>query len=89
VSLWRRQDGVITQLATQLFNVAPGVPVDVRIEIVNDRIRVYFDRDWAPRLQSNAAPGPDNRWGLPLGGRVGLVTRNATAEFDDFFAYQP
>lgn len=89
VSLWRRQDGVITQLHTHRYPIATGVPIDVRIEIIDGHTRVYLGNDAFPRLQSDAAPGPDNPWGLQLGGRVGLVTRNATADFDNFVAYQP
>jgi hypothetical protein len=40
-------------------------------------------------LASAADPGPDNPQVAWSKGQVGLITHNATADFDDFLAYQP
>jgi hypothetical protein len=87
ISLWRRQDGAITQLATKSLPITPGTWYDVRVEVVNEGTRVFVNDQLL--LSSNAAPGPDNPdvdWSR---GQVGLITRNASADFDDFLAYQP
>jgi hypothetical protein len=88
ISLWRRQNGAITQLDAIRYGSA-GATIDVRFEVVANRTRVYLDGETFPRLQTDTDPGPLNPYLAQLGGRVGLITQNATADFDDFVAYQP
>jgi hypothetical protein len=87
VSLWRRTNGVIEQLATQRLTVTPGTTYDVRVEVVAGTMRVFVNDQQI--LASNAEAGPDNPQVDWSKGQVGLITRNATADFDDFVAYQP
>jgi len=90
VSLWRRQNGAITQLDTTRYGAGgAGTPIDVRIEIVAQQTRVYFGGETVARLETDAPPGPWSPTLEQTTGRVGLITQNATAEFDDFMAYQP
>jgi hypothetical protein len=87
ISLWRRANGDIVQLATRALTVTPGTWYDVRIEVVNQRTRVFVNDQLY--LVSNADPGPAVPGVAWSKGKVGLVTYKATADFDDFLAYQP
>ena len=87
ISLWRRTNGAITQLATMRLAVTPGRWYTLRVEVVDNRTRVFVDG--TQLLSSNADPGPDNPWGVAKRGRVGLITYKAAADYDDFVAYQP
>jgi hypothetical protein len=87
ISLWKRTNGVIQQLATQKLAVTPGASYDVRVEVVAGTTRVFVNNQLI--LASAADPGPDNPQVDWSKGQVGLITHNATADFDDFLAYQP
>jgi pectate lyase len=87
ISLWRRTNGAITQLATRSMTVTPGTWYTVRVEVVGGLTRVFVNEQL--QLSSNADPGPtvpNVSWSK---GQVGLITYKATADFDDFLAYQP
>jgi hypothetical protein len=87
ISLWRRNNNVIQQLATQRLAVTPGTWYDLRLEVVAGTTRVFVNDQLV--LASNADPGPDNPQVDWSKGQVGLITHNATADFDDFLAFQP
>jgi hypothetical protein len=87
VSLWRRTNGMTSQLATADMDVSPGTWYDVRVEIVKGLTRVYVNNQL--RISTSADPGPSVGAGVEQKGQVGLVTFRATADFDDFRAYQP
>jgi hypothetical protein len=87
ISLWRRTNNVITNLGVAALTVTPGTWYDVRVEVVNGLTRVFVNDQLL--ISTNADPGPVNpgvEWQM---GRVGLVTYRATADFDNFLAYQP
>jgi hypothetical protein len=87
VSLWRRTNGVITQLASRAMTVTPGTWYSVRVEVVSGRTRVFVNEQL--QLATNADPGPTVPDLSESKGQVGLITYQATADFDDFLAYQP
>lgn len=87
ISLWRRTNGASQQLATQRLAVTPGTAYDVRLEVVAGTTRVFVNNQLM--LASNADPGPDNPQVHWSKGQTGLITHNATADFDDFMVYQP
>ena len=87
ISLWRRNNGAIQQLATQRLTVTPGTAYDIRVEVVAGSTRVFVNNQQI--LTSSADPGPDNPQVDWSKGQVGLITKNATADFDNFVAYQP
>jgi hypothetical protein len=87
VSLWKRSNGVITQLATRAMPVSEGTWYQVRVEIVNGLTRVYVDDQ--PMLSTHVDPGPTAPSGSEARGKVGLITYKTWADFDDFRAYQP
>ena len=87
ISLWRRTNGAITQLATRAMTVNPGTWYTVRVEVVGGLTRVYVNEQL--QLASSADPGPtvpNVSWSK---GQVGLITYKATADFEDILAYQP
>jgi len=87
ISLWRRTNGAITQLATRSMTVTPGTWYTVRVELVGGLTRVYVNEQL--QLSSSADPGPtvpNVSWSK---GQVGLITYKATADFEDILAYQP
>lgn len=87
IALWRRTNGAITQLATRQLPVNVGQWYTVRVEIINGQTRVLVNDQL--QLASSADPGPMMTDGTEQKGQVGLSTFRATAEFDDFLAYQP
>lgn len=87
LSLWRRTNGAIQQLAGRKFTVATGTWYTVRVEIVNGLTRVFVNDQL--QLSTNADPGPTNENVVDSKGQLGLITYKATADFDNFFAYQP
>lgn len=87
ISLWRRTNGAITQLATRSMAVTPGAWYTVRVEVVGGHTRVFVNEQL--QLSSSADPGPtvpNVSWSK---GQVGLITYKATADFEDILAYQP
>jgi hypothetical protein len=87
VSLWRRTNGVIQQLATRALPVTAGTWYTLRVEIVNGQTRVFVDG--LLQFATQADPGPTVTDGTPAKGQIGLITYKATADYDDFVAYQP
>jgi len=87
ISLWRRANGLITQLATRSMPVATGTWYRVRVEVVNGLTRVFVNNQL--QLSTNADPGPAIPEYSDSKGQVGLITYKATADFDDVVAYQP
>lgn len=87
VSLWRRTNGVIEQLATRPMSVTPGTWYDVRLETAAGRTRVFVNDQLM--LSTTADLGPTTGYLQPGQGHVGLITYRAKADFDDFRAYQP
>jgi hypothetical protein len=85
IALWKRTDGVISQLTTARLTVTPGTWYDVRLETVAGSTRVYVNGQQV--LSSNADLGPL----APSlgGGGVAITTYRASADYDDFFAYRP
>lgn len=86
ISLWRRTDARIEQLATRAMEVT-GDWYDVRLEVIANRTRVYVNGRLM--LSSNADPGPVNPYLPDQRSQVGLITYGATADFDDVLTYQP
>jgi hypothetical protein len=87
ISLWRRTNGAITQLATSPMTVTPGTWYSVRVEVVGGLTRVFVNEQL--QLSSSADPGPtvpNVSWSK---GQMGLITYKATADFEDILAYQP
>jgi hypothetical protein len=87
ISLWRREHGVITQLATRAIPVTTGAWYTLRVEVVLGRAQVYVNDVW--QFTSGELLGPNDFDTADMKGGVGLITYKATAEFDDFLAYQP
>ncbi len=88
ITLRRRTNGVLTQLATAPLTVTAGTWYDIRVEIVGGKTRVYVNGTLT--LSSDADPGPGpGIYDTPGIGQVGLITYRATADFDDFKAWQP
>jgi hypothetical protein len=87
VSLWRRTNGVIQQLGTRNIPVTPGAWQSLRVESVAGATRVFVND--ALQFTTTADLGPTDPTVAVPQGRVGLITQKATAEFDDFLAYQP
>ncbi len=88
ISLWRRTNNAIEQLATRAIPVSTGTWYDLRVEVVGGLTRVFVNNEL--QLSTNADLGPSAGVARPISmGQVGLVTYKATADFDDFRAYQP
>ena len=78
----------IEQLATRAIPVSAGTWYDLRVEVVGGLTRVFVNNEL--QLSTNADLGPTSNEVRPISmGQVGLVTYKATADFDDFRAYQP
>jgi hypothetical protein len=71
--------GIIQGVAEANYPVTPGVWYTLRYEQVDGRARVFVNDQLV--IDGAGTGGPK--------GRVGLMTYRATAEFDDFTAYQP
>ena len=87
ISLWRRSPGGLHNLANRPFTVTTGTWYVVRVEVVGGLTRVFVNGQLL--LSSNADPGPSNPNVDVAMGQVGLITNDATADFDNFLAYQP
>ncbi len=87
VSLWRRTNGTIQQLATRSIPVTTGVWYTLRVETVAGETRVFVNDVW--QFSTTADLGPtDPNVQVPRG-TVGIITQKSAADFDDFLAYQP
>ena len=87
ISLWRRTNGAITQLATQRYPVTVGQWYTLRMEVVNDHTRVFVNDQLI--LSSAADPGPTYPNRTDQKSQVGLVVNRASADYAEFLAYQP
>lgn len=87
ISLWRRTNGAITQLATQRYPVTVGQTYTLRLEVVNNLTRVFVNDQQI--LSSAADPGPTYPDHSGQKSRVGLIVNKATAVYENFLAYQP
>ncbi len=87
ISLWRRTNGAIQQLGTRNIPVSTGTWYTLRAETVGGETRVFVNDTL--QFTSTADLGPDNPDVQGRKGTVGLMTQKATADFDDFPAYQP
>jgi hypothetical protein len=87
ISLWRRTNGAITQLATQRYPVTVGQTYTLRLEVVNNLTRVFVNDQLI--LSSAADPGPSYPGQTDQKSRVGLIVNRATAVYENFLAYQP
>ena len=87
LSLRRYIDDVLVVLTEKPYPVNIGTWYTVRIEIVNGWTRVYVNNRL--ELATTADPGPPTVDPILAKGQVGLWMYKATAEYDDFFAYQP
>jgi len=86
IALWTRTGGVSTQLATARTPVNVGTWYDLRLEVINDIARVFVDDKL---ILTATVPEPILNGEVREKGHVGLITYKATAEYDDFIAYQP
>jgi hypothetical protein len=88
ISLWRRTNGAIEQLATRSAPLSVGTWYDLRVEIVAGLTRVFVNNELMLQTNADLGPTPDDARPGTLG-QVGLMTYKATADFDEFHAYQP
>jgi hypothetical protein len=87
IAVWRRVGNEMRQLHTRALPVSAGTWYDVRLEVINDVTRVFVDDRLM--LWSTEDPGPNLGEPRQRHGQVGLITYQATADFDDFVAHQP
>ena len=87
LSLRRYIDDVLVVLAEKPYPVNIGTWYTVRIEVVKGWTRVYVNNRL--ELATTADPGPPTVDPILQKGQVGLWMYKATAEYDDFLAYQP
>lgn len=87
ISLWRRTNGAIQQLGASSLAVTPGTWYALRVETVGGETRVFVNDTM--QFTTTAELGPSNPDVQGQKGSVGLITQKATADFDDFLAYQP
>lgn len=79
LSLRRLKNGAITVLDSEPFTRQAGVPVNLRLEAVRDKVRVYVNDEL--RLEHGGAD--------IVAGKVGLMTYKASAAFENYVAYEP
>jgi hypothetical protein len=79
VSLRRLVHGEIQTLGEQTLNVTPGTWYTLRMETVGNSLRMFVN---GTLIASADGVGPPT-------GQIALATYKASADFDDFLAYQP
>jgi hypothetical protein len=79
LSLRKLTNGGITVLDTAPYTRQAGVPVQLRLEAIRDRVRVYVNDEL--RLERSGAD--------IVAGKVGLMTYKASASFENYVAYEP
>jgi hypothetical protein len=79
LSLRKLTNGAITVLDSEPFTRQAGVPVNMRLEAVGDRLRVYVNDEL--RIERAGA--------AIAAGKVGLMTYRASASFENYWAYEP
>lgn len=88
ISLSRRINGAVQQLALARVPITVGQWYTLRVEVVGTKTRVFVDNQ--PVLTSNADLGPVSKSQGPAGmGLAGVSIYKASADFDDFNSYQP
>jgi hypothetical protein len=88
ITLSRRINGAVQPLVLARVPLTAGQWYTLRVEAVGSKTRVFVDDQLV--LSSNVDLGPDaGSQGWAGAGRVGVATYKATADFDDFNAYQP
>ncbi len=81
-------NGVLEQLGARRVPVTTGTWYDLRVEVVGGLTRVFLNNEL--QFSSSAEFGLNPWYGYPVSkDQVGLATYKATADFDDFRAYQP
>ncbi len=85
---WRSTNGAIQQLATREIPVSAGTWYDLRVEVVSGLTRVFVNDELQFSTNADLEPTTNVVRPIPMG-QVGLVTYEATADFDDFRTYQP
>jgi hypothetical protein len=88
ISLWRYTNRVPEQLGARRIPVTTGTWYDLRVEVVGGLTRVFVNDELQFSTSADLGPTPRDVPSTSKG-QVGLVTYKATADFDDFRAYQP
>ena len=79
ISLRKLTNGAITVLDHESFTRSPGTPIDLRLEAIGDRLRVYVDD--VLRLEHAGAE--------VVAGKAGVMTYRAAATFSNYVAREP
>ncbi|HLA70224.1 MAG TPA: hypothetical protein VK624_01860 [Steroidobacteraceae bacterium] len=79
LSLRKLTDGAISVLGTVPLTVSPNAPFVLRLEAIQDRLRVYVND--VLRIERSGAD--------IVTGKVGVVTYRAAASFDQYSAVEP
>lgn len=87
VTLRRVVAGNIIPIAEAPYTVTPGTWYTIRLEIVAGVTRVFVNDQVV--ISTNADVGSTGRQVATQQGAVGVLTYRATADYDDFLAYQP
>jgi hypothetical protein len=80
VSLRKLVNGTIQELGSATVAVTTGAWYDLRVEIIGSRIRAFVDGELKVQLTDPAAIGS---------GRNAMIMYKATADYTDYFVYQP
>ena len=87
VTLRRVVSGNIDPIAEVPYIVTPGTWYTIRLEIVAGLTRVFVNNQLV--IATNTDYGPTQRYIATQQGAVGVVSYRASADYDDFLAYQP
>jgi hypothetical protein len=87
VTLRRTVSGNIYPIAEAPYTVTPGTWYTLRLEIVAGLTRVFVNDQLV--IATNTDYGSAQRFVATQQGAVGMVSYRATADYDDFLAYQP
>jgi pectate lyase len=87
VTLRRLVSGNIYPYAEAPYTVTPGTWYTIRLEIVAGLTRVFVNDQVV--IATNTDYGSTQRYVATQQGAVGMVSYRATADYDDFLAYQP
>ena len=87
LSLRRLINGQIRVLAEKPYTVSTGTWYTLRVEVVNGITHVFVNN--RQELWTMENPGPAVPDPIVPKGQVGLATYRATADYDNFLAYQP
>ena len=87
VTLRRLVAGNIYPIAEVPYTVTPGTWYTIRLEIVAGLTRVFVNDRVV--IATNTDYGSTQRFVATQQGSVGMISYRATADYDDFLAYQP